>query len=305
MRPAIVLPTIRSQEFVNAFLTAWEKEFEGCTLIVVEDRPEKLLELPKGTLHFDWSDIEKDLGEDSWIIPRRTDCVRSYGYYKAWQLNPLFILTLDDDTYPESPGHVQAHYNALFNTRGHAGNYFNTLKHDLPRGFIPGELSVGINHGGWVKTPDFDAVTQIAYRSQKELEVKDFNEGVIPSGAHYSMCGMNLSWRPEHTPLMYFGLQGNIMRNGRLEKLPIDRCGDIWCGFYSKYHLDAQGVGVTTGPPYVIHDRASNPWSNHEKERNANEMQPQFLKWLEGNPQKGDYWEKLSEAYRIWGTLFE
>lgn len=321
--PNIVLPTIRSYEHFQEFLNAWKDEFNGCHVIVVEDRPKKELEslLAQYTFSYtiyDWEDINRDLGENAWIIPRKSDTVRSYGYLKAYQNDPLFILTLDDDTYPLEPGFVQEHYNRLFNPVTHKSNYYSTLKNYKfynPRGYIPGETEVLINHGGWIENPDFDAETQIAFGSQMKLQRSDFNEGLVPRGAMFSMCGMNLSWKPEATKYLYFQLHGHILENGELKKLPIDRMGDIFAGFYAKHFIDKlAGKGMTTGAPFVIHRRASNPWVNKLKEANKWPYLEWTLKLLEDdfdpnaqynfpNEEMKEYFTKLRKAYQIWFQL--
>lgn len=75
MKAAIVVPTIRPSLALN-FLEAWRSEFESHDVILVEDNPERTLNLPDARiLHFSWKEIDEDLGKDSWIIPRRTDCI--------------------------------------------------------------------------------------------------------------------------------------------------------------------------------------------------------------------------------------
>lgn len=313
MKPQVVIPTIRSEEFFRDFLVHWKREFEGCHVIVVEDRPNKTLE---GLLEafvddfsiYDWNDIEDTLGGRSWIIPRNSDCVRSFGFLMALKEDPLFILTLDDDTKPTEPGHIQSHWNNLTNYDGYK-NYIPTLKPPLkPRGYISDIQDIAISHGGWVGTPDFDAETQIEGQSKVQVEEKDFNAMVLPKGVRYSMCGMNLAFRPEVTKYMYFGLQGKLkVGKGKLQKLPVDRAGDIWAGFYSKHHLDKKNMSVYIGGPYVEHTRASNPWTNHEKEEKVWDYQTEFLTSLERYDHfEGKdmwYWDQLSEAYLTWQEL--
>jgi len=74
----------------------------------------RLTQYPNVT-HVAWEDIDRDLGEVSWIIPRRTDCIRSYGYLKAYQEFPDMVLTLDDDCYPSGSGNdfIERHWHAL------------------------------------------------------------------------------------------------------------------------------------------------------------------------------------------------
>src|SRR5687768_5769227 len=85
----IVVPTIRENN-IKDFLQAWDHEFRSCTLVIVEDNAERTFDLGsrRNVEHYCHQDIDKDLGQAAWIIPRKTDCVRSYGYFKAWQKKP-------------------------------------------------------------------------------------------------------------------------------------------------------------------------------------------------------------------------
>ena len=104
-RVVLVVPTVR-QECMRQFLEAWEPEFAGHELVVVEDNPERTFELRSSAVvsHYCWRDIDAALGEQAWIVPRRPDCVRSLGYYEAWRRQPDLIVTLDDDCMPPASG---------------------------------------------------------------------------------------------------------------------------------------------------------------------------------------------------------
>lgn len=311
--PHIVVPTIRSEEHFKNFLISWKEEFEGCHLIVVEDKvKKKLVKLINEHIDsysvYDWNDIDKDLGKNSWIIPRKSDTVRSYGYYKAWQKGANMIVTLDDDVVPRK-GHIQTFYKNLFLKKRPSTVFFNTLKGDhTPRGILDKEAVLpDVVHGGWENTPDYDAEEQIKGLSIKTVTFNSFNEGIVPSEKLTPVCGMNLAWKPSVTKHMYFGLQGSIKKGDGLEKLPIDRCGDIWCGF----KLSDNAV-IYTGSPYCIHTRASNPWSNLSKERNADSYGREFINRFttktinktDNDKEMSDYFDLLSKAYKVWDGLF-
>lgn len=294
--PNIVVPTIRSEEVFTTFMDNWKEEFKGCHLIVVEDRQKKILQpLLKSYTGFtyeifDWKDIDKDLKKKAWIIPRQTDCVRSYGYYKAWQNKPLFIVTLDDDVSP-GKNHIQTFYTKLFTEQYPNHLFFNTMKHPLlPRGTYIDSTGCDVVHGCWANVPDFSAVESAKNPNLKVRDV-DFNMGLIPKGALASICGMNLAWKPHITPFMYFGLQGG--------QYPIDRCGDIWCG----YRLCRNNIKIYSGEPICYHTKASNVWANMKKEKNAC-----TLSWdiIDGEAMYSqlEYEQKLKEAENIWESLF-
>lgn len=326
--PCIVVPTIRGEQHFREFLEAWKDEFRGCHLIVVEDREKsELIDVLEDCslrggytyMDYDWRDIERDLGKDAWIISRKTSAIRSYGYLRAYRNKALFIATLDDDVKPAKKGHIKDFYNKLFQAGDVADNrFFNTLKNRRARGTpTVHNPKVGIVHGGWFVNHDLCAKDQIglneAYRigleEQWVPQNAEFNEGVIPRGALVSICGMNLAFRTELSPHMYFGLQGHIRRNKKLEKLPIDRSDDIWAGIHAKRYCDANGYYVLTGAPFCIHTRASEPWNNLKKENGAEEMTQDFIDFdlhgIECMDKDLAYWQMLGDAYQIWSTLFE
>jgi len=307
----VVIPTIRSEDFFRGFLENWKDEFGGCNIIIIEDRQVKILDsLVKDYSNrynftyqiYDWTDIDQDLKDDSWIICRQTDVVRNYGYLKAYHNNPLFILTLDDDVKPADKNYIIKHYDNLFNKRA-KDNYFSTMPQNNVRGseVFENNGEIVISHSGWVGQPDYSAKEQtltmssVSYKADKQ----DFYDGVIPRYNYYSMCGMALAWKPEYTHLMYFPMQG-------MKDWGIDRCGDIWAGFYSKIFLERIGRYVYSGSPFVHHDRASNVWSSLYKEEDSDIKGRAFINWaIAGEKDKilKDYLTKLEKALKIWNKL--
>ncbi len=315
MRAAIVVPTIR-ENLIVSFLETWKDAFSGHVVIVVEDNPERTFDvsLPNAQ-HYCWADIDEELGRDSWIIPRRTDCVRSYGYYKAASADVDLIVTLDDDCYPLGDRFIERHHEKL-SQRADEDGWVSTGEGILPRG-IPYQTrqrtaECVINHGLWSKVPDFDAVTQLL----NERLNQEFRpvEQVIPRGKFYPMCGMNLAFKPKIVPAMYFLLMGR--------EWPFDRFGDIWCGIFSKRICDHLGFAVRSGEPRIEHQRASNVWTNLRKETPGYEVNETL--WLavdsvvltketvrdcykelaEKLPMTGEYWDRLRRAMPVWAELF-
>ena len=316
MRAAIVIPTIREENIIQ-FLDVWKNEFAGHLVIVVEDNPEPSFNISGPNIrHYSWKDIDKELGEDAWIIPRRTDCIRSYGYLKAYHENVEIVVTLDDDCYPHSEGFLRNHFEkltspAVFPAWVSTGGgikprgmpYFNTHR----------EVECVLNHGLWTNIPDFDAIMQLANtRVDQKFEPQD---QVIPLGCYFPMCGMNVAFKPKIIPAFYFLLMGQ-------KNWPFDRYGDIWCGIFIKKICDHLGLGVKSGEPLVDHKRASNVWTNLKKELPGYEVNEVlwkeidaviltrdsfkecYLELSEKLPMKGDYWDRLRQAMRIWAGLF-
>lgn len=195
------------------------------------------------------------LGDDADLIYNKNDGVRNLGFaYIARYLPDVeYIITLDDDVSPIGDT-IQDHIDAL-NMRVPI-SWMSTAS-EYMRGFpygVRSEAPVAISHGVWQGIKDWDAPTQL---TQGNRDVT-FYKGVIPKGCLYPMCGMNLAFKRDMLPFMYFAPMGY--------RVGLDRFADIWCGIRSKRICDALGWGVVTGYAEVLHDRASNVWANLQKE---------------------------------------
>ncbi len=314
MRVIIVVPTIR-EECIQEFLEVWKNEFANHQIIIVEDNPISTFKIGRpNVIHYAWEDIDRELGDKAWIIPRRTDCIRSFACYKAYQKQPDMVVTLDDDCYPGQPDFLSTHYAKL--KIGNSEAWVSTGDGIKPRG-IPYYQTQRVNecvlnHGLWQNNPDFDAMTQLVnHRLQEEFIGKD---QTIPKGMYFPMCGMNLAFKPEVIPALYFLLMG--------EGYPFDRFGDIWAGIFLKKICDHLGYAINSGSPSVTHKKGSDVWTNLRKEIPALEENESLWKRVDsviltkGNfrecyqelaeklPMKGEYWDKLKVAMREWGSLF-
>lgn len=318
MKVVVVVPTIR-ERCIQEFLAAWKHEFEHASVIVVEDNAERTFQLQGSNVeHYCHADIERELTAAAWIIPRKTDCVRSFGYLKAWQKKPDFIVTLDDDCYPlpATESFLAAHGRRL-SERGRSSAWLSSLDGAIPRG-IPyfakeRELPCILNHGLWESVPDFDAATQLV--QSRYPQPYSYSDRTFPVGSYFPMCGMNLAFRPEAVPALYFLLMGSGYE--------YDRFGDIWAGVILKKIADHLGYCIHSGGPAINHLQASNVWSNLRKEATGLELNESF--WLAVDRVRltgstfrechreiaiglqtlpGAYWERLSAAMQTWGELF-
>jgi hypothetical protein len=324
MRSTVIIPTIR-EDSIKRFLKEWRDYFirKNARVIVVEDNPKKTFKI-SGVEHYAWEDIERDLGNDSWIIPRKTSAVRDYGFLRALEKPTDMVVTLDDDCYPyvnDSPFNddfLLAHYNNLYNPQT-MKRWFSTEvsgKHvrGIPYEKTEKEVSCIISHGFWAGTPDLDAAHQL-------VGCEDYKPfvGVVPRDYYFSMCSMNFAFKTEALPLVYQILNGED-KDGN--KSPFQRVDDIWCGIIAKRICDHLGLYVHTGSPLVWHDRASNPFANFQKEATSIQTNEGFWEYideieLEGNsieecyqeiaehlliePLDGfGYWRKLGCAMDIW-----
>ncbi|MEO8582130.1 MAG: hypothetical protein ABI425_06200 [Patescibacteria group bacterium] len=337
---AIIVPTIREKE-IKKFLRVWQKELIALSntyifqLYVVEDNPDQTFDIdskfPFPLQHFTWSDIKKKLGKDAWIIPRRTDAIRSFGVLSAYEEGCDYFITLDDDCYPyyeqgNKPGYfIETHLKNLTLYQNSENIWVNTLNGYKPRGYpylstnVEREITNGaVSHGLWVNVPDFDSITSLSL-SKKDQYFDHIRNQLIPKGTFFPMCSMNLAWRRSVTPLMYFLLMG---KDEQEKKYDYDRFGDIWCGLLLKKIIDKLDLQVTSGEPCIYHQRASNAFENLQKEApgikqneilwkdidslqlTSSTIKELYIELASHLPQYSPYWEKLSQAMLIWIHLF-
>ncbi len=314
MEAILVVPTVRDL----SFLEQWKAEFSynpDVSVIVVEDRN-------KITLSSDWDnvtiyshkEIKEELGDCAWIFPHHTSAIRSFGFWKAWQENPDMIITLDDDCFPHTRNFRKRHWQNLQKKATldwiPVGNLFT-------RGFpyaIRKQTDTVISHGTWIGIPDLDAPTQLTSGNRRFIP----KDQIIPRNNFFAMSGMNLAWRPDVTPLLYFGLQS--------PDWPYQRFDDIWAGILAKKVLDHLSLAVHSGYPVVEHKRKSNVFTNLKKEASGIELNELFWKQVVVIPltettikgayrelieklsppstSDSSYFQKLKEASLLWLSLF-
>ena len=271
------------------FLKEWD-ELKNAELIIVQDIGDKV-EIPKGFYGrvYDHDDVYSDLEDDSWIIPSQSSACRSYGYYKAWQLNPDYIFTLDNDCYPDGSSFLNGH---IENLKGHTtlGFVTSTPQYEFTRGFpygIRDKNPIALSHGLWSNVPDLDAATSLHNPDLRFIPSYEDERYVIPQYNYYPLCGMNLAWRAGLTPALYFGIFG--------PDWGFDQYDDIWAGFLSKKVMDHLGLAVMTGYPSVEHRKQSNVFVNLKKQAPGLAMNEVFWKIIRDIPL---YSDNVVDAYR-------
>ncbi len=321
VRASIVIPTNREPQ-IQEFLAAWRKQFDGHRVIVVEDNPERTFKLPEWVTHVSWKEIDEDLGDEAWIIPRRTGAIRNYGIMLAGRSHPDMTVMLDDDCLPgEEEFFLERHWTAL-QSPGVVEPFFDTL-HPFQqfaaasgvraRGY-PKHLTAArtvLNHGLWNNIPDLDGVTQ---KANQWLRTTFPSHSIqVPTGVLFPLSAMNVAFRPEILPAMYQMPMG--------EGQPYHRFDDIWCGWIVKRACDHLGLSVRSGAPFVDHVRASNAERNAEIEAlgiienervlaNILNMRLMFMGSLKGVLEEiheylspDPYWARVHEAAAIWRSL--
>lgn len=332
----IVIASCR-EDSMHRWLAAWRGLLKDHRVILVEDSPSKSFVLDTSGYsafeHYAWDDIDRDLSGNSWIIPRRSSAVKSYGFLKA---AGDITWTLDDDCFPE-PAFDWCNYvrsiEAVMTYGFSEHEWTNTLPSKsllFPRGYpydIRNNKPVKVWHGLWSNVPDLDGVTALDYpefRTEPSVGVK-----VMPYGKMFPMCGMNLAFKPEMLPAMYFQLQGHEMTGRGLEKLPFDRFDDIWAGLFAKRILDHLGWLAVSGGPSIVHTKESDPQMRVEKEAPGIKVHEKFWRHVasmnlfdaadpadcyrrlsyavdsfhDRDPDNKYYWFKLGRAMRTWADL--
>jgi len=337
LKVGLVVPSCRPESF-ERFMKEWQNlkihtDDIKLTLYLVEDNKKRTITIPSDVRseHYSWKEIDAELGEKAWIIPRQTSAIRSFGYYMAWKNGEDSILTLDDDCYPtrdnETIHALITNHLMAFKTKVPYSNYFNVgelfygqgsgittrgypLRYKKPR-------HAAMSVGGWDNNPDLDALVQIELNNPTIGVNRVYD--VVPKNLGVTVCGMNIMFPTELTPLMYFLLQG--------PKWEIDRWDDIWAGLFAKKVMDELDMPmIISGIASVHHDRASHPLVNLKKESMGyapNEVLWEYLLKLnlKGNTLKEKYYsladqledkwfhkegygENLKTAMKIWVGLF-
>lgn len=331
MRTVVVIPTIRDLHC----LEDWRGEFDRpeVQVLAVEDHDKHEIQVPLYKFNpirvYSRNDVNADLHKKAWIFPKFSSARRSYGIWKAWQLHPDMIVTLDDDCFPERPDYfLKEHWNNLQYKvcLGWTTSIPQTERVNFaPRGYpyLPrNKFEIMVSHGLWSNVPDLDAPTQLTNPDLRMREVT--TRKLITLYNYFPMCGMNLAFKPQVADLMYFGLQG--------PEWPFQQFDDIWAGIVAKKILDINAFGVVSGCPSVRHDRASNVYKNLEAQTPGITVNEKFWVWVdeilvdksdekylgpelnyiyreiakvaEATKVYPEYFKKLAEAAQIWTSLF-
>lgn len=251
---ALVVPTIRS-DCITKFLNSWKNTKDWDVTIVVEDNPEKTFQV-ESDYHYAWDDIDKDLNDLSWIISRRDSAIRSYGFYKAYQLGADYIFSLDDDCLPiEGVRFCEDHIRNLENFPKWCESVPGKRTRGLPYQNFGKLENVKFSLGLWRGIPDFDSISVLSGKTE-ELQIPETR--IVPRGQYFPFCGMNFGFKREVAPLCYFPLMGN--------GYPFGRFDDIWFGIICKKICDHLGYFISCGHPCIYHSKASNAFNNLVKE---------------------------------------
>lgn len=324
MNITLVVPTIRTL----SFLKEWKSLLSECHLLIVEDHEKRTIETSirhfRSVSHYSWQDIKKDFGKNEWIFSRENAGIRSYGFWKAWKNKADIIISLDDDCYPVDQDFIKRHITNL--TLKAPAHWVSTFPHPhyiYTRGFpytVRNKVPVMVSHGLWSNQIDLDGITQKNQPAAMNVPPYPPFLTFIPKGQYFPMCSMNLAFRKEVTPLMYFPLMG---KDPDGTPWGFDRFDDIWAGIFAKKIMDHLGYAVANGSPFVEHRKASDPDVNIQKEKKGLPVNEKFWQWADTvkltkhtpvscyqELARGivfphtRYFTKLRQAMLIWSELF-
>lgn len=269
---AVVIPTIRD---MKPFMKAWQPLFDkhNVEVVIVYDGE-------KPTVRD--LNVRDVLGDYSDCIVNFNGGVRNLGFaYIAKYLSDVeIILTLDDDTLPIGDP-IQDHLDAL--KQMVPVSWMSTAS-EYMRGFPYGireEAEVVLSHGVWEGVADWDAPTQLV-KGNREVT---FPKAPIPKGIYFPMCIMNVAFKRKLLPYIY--------QAPPVPEMNIGRSDDIFCGILAKREIDKQGWAAVTGYARVNHQRASDVYSNLNKEAKTIELMETFWKGDESHSYFRIYRDKL------------
>lgn len=297
LRFALVTPSNRLDS-LGLFLAAW-KPFPWQDTIVVYDghlaADGKVDLRSQGVdLTLDWSDTPCSPGLDMPLFSRRDSACRNHGFLEAVRRGADVVVTLDDDCLPGPDGpaaFLQGHRRNLYVPLAWTSTVPGLRVRGLPYGPAMSEQFVALSMGLWRGNPDQDAICQL------HEPLVDF---VPPPGTRlmnpnqlFPLCGMNLAFRRELLPAMYFPLMGEGSHYARFD--------DIWCGLVAETICAARGWGMVVGEPHVQHTRASNPFRNLVKEAPGVVVHEQLWRLFGGQQARASMAEGVSVADNVLG----
>jgi reversibly glycosylated polypeptide/UDP-arabinopyranose mutase len=145
-----------------------------------------------------------------------------------------------------------------------------------------------LSHGVWEGNYDWDAPSQLL---KSDTRV-DFYKGIIPKGIFFPMCGMNITFRREALPYIYFAPVGKYKGAERFD--------DIWAGLEIVKDFAKLNWGIVSGYARVNHSRASNVFTSLEKEavgirKNEEYWQGKYDEWYKGFVKKRKKWYNITK----------
>ena len=201
----VVIPTIRDLDF----LESWKPFIEKFHIILIQDGDHtKHLKIPEWADYelYNRPDIERALGDKSWIISQKDASIRNFGFLVS---RKKFVWSVDDDCFPAN-GVDGKPVDALME---HALNlltpstpyFFNTVYDpytpcaDFVRGYpysLRRGVQTAVSHGLWLNMYDYDAPTQLLKVNERNRKYADITV-TVPNRVLYPLCSMNVAFNRE------------------------------------------------------------------------------------------------------------
>lgn len=257
---ACVVPSCR-RDSLDQFLEAWYPFPWNRTYIVWDGRERP--DLGKNVVILNWQDmqaVEEKVRQS--LFSRRDSAIRCFGFVRAVRDGADVVVTIDDDCRPE-PGmarmFVEQHLINLRRVPAFTSSIPGMPVRGMPRRMVEREMKVGVSMGLWANHADMDSLhsilstpgTQPGFQPPRGVRLMS-SEQLFP------LCGMNLAFRKELLPAMYFPKMGMDSRYSRFD--------DIWAGLVAQRAAAGVGYRVVVGDPIVDHQRASQPFDNLRRE---------------------------------------
>ena len=201
----VVIPSIRDLDF----LEYWKPFIEKFHIILIQDGdPQKQLKIPEWADYelYNRLDIEKAMGESSWIISQKDASIRNFGFLVS---RKKFVWSVDDDCFPANNTDgkpVDALMEHALNLLTPSTPYFfNTVYDpyqpcvDFVRGYpysLRRGVQTAVSHGLWLNMYDFDAPTQLLKVKERNRKYADITV-TIPNRVLYPLCSMNVAFNRE------------------------------------------------------------------------------------------------------------
>ena len=279
---AIVVPTIRN-ECLEKFLGGWDSLItkHNVTMVIVRDGDNPTIN----------NQLASDLmGKDYELIFNKNDGVRNAGFWYISKYLPEVdtIITLDDDVLPLGDT-IQDHLDTL--NRRVSISWVKSCS-EYTRGFpyaVRDESPVMISHGLWKGVADWDAPSQLI-NGNPEIELVS---QPVPKGIYMPFCGMNVAFKREVLPYVYYAPMGYKVR--------MDRFADIWLGINLTRICAEKNWAIYNGGAVVRHERASNVWKNLQKEAKGLEINENYWNGDESDP----YFKLYNSKRKKWARLID
>jgi hypothetical protein len=294
---AVVVPSCRPER-TEEFLAAWDSQFKkhDCRVMVVKDGEYPTVHIPGSSEYLGGMQEIVPMGYQD-CLRNRTPAIRNLGFVAARERwSPDFFVTLDDDLVPDGDT-IGDHLHAL-NSRVPTSWISSTLPGSpYMRGFpyaVRKETPVWVSHGVWKNIPDLDAPTQLVLGDSPSVE---FYRGPIPNGVMFPFCGMNVAFRKEALPFMYWAPVRDLRGAERFD--------DIWMGINMIPQVQEAGGAIVTGMASCVHTRLSDTMKNLGQEHYGIALNERYWQGDKSGEEWFNKYEKLADKWRqMWQKTF-